>query len=277
MSGTTHAPRRALHHLNSAPLFSPRRLGVQLSAVKDEPKTTSGRKTSSSRPGTASTRDSEARKTTSGRKTESNRAATSPPPRQQSSQQQPQRAPKQPQQQQNGRKPAGAAGGNGGSHLDGAMRRHPLFSRFYDTTLLLGDCVMIVATEASSERIEWSAFPPLVGVMLAAWVAAGAWNGDYSPSGTRAHDDVPWQLSMFGPTYGAVLGAALTWAFASTAAVAAYAGLVAAGLLAAGPIVEDLNTEDLSPQLEVIVALLVTMTCWRGIAAKLRPMPEDKD
>ena len=29
----------------------------------------------------------------------------------------------------------------------------------------------------------------------------------------------------------------------------------------AAPLVEGLNTEDLSPQLEVVVALLITMTC----------------
>ncbi|KXZ53408.1 hypothetical protein GPECTOR_7g1305 [Gonium pectorale] len=158
------------------------------------------------------------------------------------------------------------------SRLDHYMRTHPLFSRFYDTTLLLGDCVMILATEASSERIEWSSFPALVGVLLVSWVTAGAWNGDYSPNGTRAHEDVPWQLSMLGPTFGSILGAALTWAFASTAAAAAYAALVAGNALDAAPVVEGLNTDDLSPQLEVIVALLITMTCWRGIASRLRPM-----
>ena len=45
-----------------------------------------------------------------------------------------------------------------------------------------------------------------MGVLLGTWVAAGAWNGDYSPDGTRAHQDVPWQLAMLGPTYGAVGG-----------------------------------------------------------------------
>jgi hypothetical protein len=85
--------------------------------------------------------------------------------------------------------------GNGTSRLDSFLRRHPIFSRFYDGTLIFGDVVMVVATEvrragtcscahplslmqcavanpdllllaspfqASSERIEWSSFPMLV-------------------------------------------------------------------------------------------------------------------
>lgn len=54
-----------------------------------------------------------------------------------------------------------------------------MLSRFYDTTLLLGDAVMIAATEASSERIELSDMPTLIGVMLVAWLSAAAYNGDY--------------------------------------------------------------------------------------------------
>lgn len=240
---------------------------VVASAVKEERKTTSGRKgddqprrTTSGRstppgspPGTSSSRAST---TTSNRRTPS----PSPPPRQ---------APARPP-------PSALNGkGKGGSQLDGLMRRHPLLSRFYDTTLLLGDCVMIAATQTSSERIPWSDIPALLGVLLVCWVAAGAWNGDYSPSGTRAHDDVPWQLSMLGPTFGSVLGAALTWAFAATGSVAAYAVLVARNAMDAAPVVEGLNSDDLSPQLEVVVALLITMTCWRGIASRLRPSPSD--
>ncbi|KAG2438400.1 hypothetical protein HYH02_010855 [Chlamydomonas schloesseri] len=252
-------------------------------AVKEERKTTSGRKGDGGGGSPAST--------TSGRKSSaSTTPAGSPPGTSSTRPPPPPRWPHQTldkqQQQQARRTAAGAKGGaaaggpggggakgGGGSQLGDLMRRSPLLSRFSDGTLLLGDCVMILATEASSERIEWASFPALVGVLLGTWVAAGAWNGDYSPDGTRAHQDVPWQLAMLGPTYGAVLGAALTWSLAATASVAAYAGLVAGGLLDPVPVVEDINSEDMSPQLEVIVALLITMTCWRGIASKLRPHP----
>lgn len=56
---------------------------------------------------------------------------------------------------------------------------------------------------------------------------------------------------MLGPTFGSVLGAALTWAFAATGSVAAYAVLVARNAMDAAPVVEGLNSDDLSPQLEV--------------------------
>lgn len=48
-----------------------------------------------------------------------------------------------------------------------------------------------------------------------------------------------------------MLGAALTWSLAATASVAAYSGLVAGGLLDPVPVVEGINSEDMSPQLEV--------------------------
>ncbi|PNW76286.1 hypothetical protein CHLRE_12g540700v5 [Chlamydomonas reinhardtii] len=252
------------------------------SAVKEERKTTSGRKGDGGGRSPSST--------TSGRKTAASSTPSTPggsPPGTASSRPPPpprwphQTLDKQQKQQQRrtggakGAAGGGAAGGGGGSgsQLGDLVRRNPLLRRFSDGTLLLGDCVMILATEASSERIEWASFPALVGVLLGTWVAAGAWNGDYSPDGTRAHQDVPWQLAMLGPTYGAVLGAALTWSLAATASVAAYSGLVAGGLLDPVPVVEGINSEDMSPQLEVIVALLITMTCWRGIASKLRPHP----
>ncbi|GIL49535.1 hypothetical protein Vafri_5736 [Volvox africanus] len=241
------------------------------SGVKGEGSRTGSSRSTASGGGSGSDSSSKTTTTTSGRKDggSTTRPGTpSPPPAQQ--RQTKQQAPPPPRRSTS---PSPGAALGGGSRLDSYMRKHPIFSRFYDTTLLLGDCVMILATEASSERIEWSSFPALVGVLLVCWVTAGAWNGDYSPGGSRAHEDVPWQLSMLGPTFGSVLGAALTWAFAATASVAAYAVLVARNALDAAPVMEGLNSDDLSPQLEVVVALLITMTCWRGIASKLRPLP----
>ncbi len=43
--------------------------------------------------------------------------------------------------------------------------------------------VTVLPLQTSSERIPWSDIPALLGVLLVCWVAAGAWNGDYSPSG----------------------------------------------------------------------------------------------
>ncbi len=46
--------------------------------------------------------------------------------------------------------------------------------------------------------------------------------------------------------------------------------LIELNMLDAAPMVDDLTSENLSPQLEVAVAALITMSCHRGIAAKLR-------
>ncbi|GIL73574.1 hypothetical protein Vretimale_5185 [Volvox reticuliferus] len=272
--GSSAIPRLLCQAYRSKPA---RGLNILARTVKEGRKSTSGVKGEGSRTGSSRSTasgggtGSSSSRTTSGRKDGSNTTRPSTP----SPQPQPQQQRQAKQQAQPPRRSASPSSGaaQGGSRLDSYMRKHPLLSRFYDTTLLLGDCVMILATEASSERIEWSSFPALVGVLLVCWVTAGAWNGDYSPGGSRAHEDVPWQLSMLGPTFGSVLGAALTWAFASTASVAAYAVLVARNALDAAPVVEGLNSDDLSPQLEVVVALLITMTCWRGIVSKLRPLP----
>lgn len=40
--------------------------------------------------------------------------------------------------------------------------------------------------------------------------------------------------------------------------------------LSAAALMDGLGTDDLSPQLEVAVAALITMPCWRGIAARIR-------
>lgn len=36
------------------------------------------------------------------------------------------------------------------------------------------------------------------------------------------------------------------------------------------PLVQDINSDNASPQLEIVVAMLITMMCYRGIAAQLR-------
>jgi len=62
----------------------------------------------------------------------------------------------------------------------------------------------------------------------------------------------------------------VTWAVAAIMAAGTYACLVSQAIIDSYPLMEGLGTEDLSPQLEIAVASLITMSCWRGIAAKLR-------
>jgi hypothetical protein len=113
-------------------------------------------------------------------------------------------------------------------------------------------------------------------VLIFCWVGAGVVNGDYSPRGSRAYDDLPWQLMTLPmlpavrPKQGHMSGGArgnctaaqfpdahaqthkprppsrlnqqimsgcLTWALAATASVAAYSVLVAENALDYAPIV----------------------------------------
>lgn len=43
------------------------------------------------------------------------------------------------------------------------IRQNPILNRLYDGTLVLGDCVMLAATEVSSERITFEDLPTLAG------------------------------------------------------------------------------------------------------------------
>ena len=135
---TTFAPHHAVH------------------PSQEERKTTSGRKGDGGGRSPSST--------TSGRKTAASSTPSTPggsPPGTASSRPPPpprwphQTLDKQQKQQQRrtggakGAAGAAAAGGGGGSgsQLGDLVRRNPLLRRFSDGTLLLGDCVMILATE----------------------------------------------------------------------------------------------------------------------------------
>ncbi|KAJ9506470.1 hypothetical protein QJQ45_019452 [Haematococcus lacustris] len=136
-----------------------------------------------------------------------------------------------------------------------------------DGTLLVGDVVMVVATEVSSERIPLEVLPQLAGVMAGSWVMAGLLMGDYK--GTMPESE-NWYLNLLGPSFTAIINCCLTWSIAVTLALAVSSLCVANNILPSEPFFEDLATENLSPQLEVAVASLVTMCAWRGIAARLR-------
>jgi hypothetical protein len=154
------------------------------------------------------------------------------------------------------------------SELEALMRRTPGLNRFLDGTLILGDAVMVLATEASSERLPLDSMPALAGVAVAAWIAAGALLGDYSktpdPDANPLSDAVGW------PIVQAVVSAMVTWAVALVASIAGFSWLVSQYLVDPVVVLEVPHDGELSPQIEVSVALLVTMACWRGTAARLR-------
>ena len=59
-------------------------------------------------------------------------------------------------------------------------------------------------------------------------------------------------------------------ALAAVLSILTYSVLVQQCVISPAPLMDGLGTDDLSPQLEVAVASLITMPCWRGIAAKIR-------
>jgi len=145
----------------------------------------------------------------------------------------------------------------------------PLLARFGDGALMLGDCVMIAATEASSDRVGWAAMPVLGGVLLGSWLLVAVARGDYAPP----REEPSSLAAMLGlPALVAITDAMLTWALTVPCALAAYAGLVSSGSvppelmlhLGEGP------HRGLAPQMEVVLATVITLSAWRGIAARLR-------
>lgn len=158
------------------------------------------------------------------------------------------------------------------SGWDTFVRSTPLFNRFVDGTLIFGDCVMILATEGASDRMPLvEGWPYLVAAVIISWVAVSGARGDYSG---KADDSDMLLLSVGFPVFLAVLNATVTWAAAILASLPLYAYLVSHFMVEASSVLV-LNDEatQMAPQMEVSTALLVTMSCWRGIVAKLRYLP----
>lgn len=127
---------------------------------------------------------------------------------------------------------------------------------------------MVLATELSSERLPYEQLPALAGVTVTSWVLAAALLGDYTkepdPDANPLSDALGW------PIFIAIVNSMLTWAVALVASLLGYSWLVSNFIVEPEMIMEVARDGQLSPQLEVSVALLITMSCWRGMAARLR-------
>lgn len=80
----------------------------------------------------------------------------------------------------NGRSPHNRNNKQQVSQLEAFVRDTPVLNRFLDGTLILGDAVMLIATEASSERVPTEQIPALAAVAVGSWIIAGAVLGDYA-------------------------------------------------------------------------------------------------
>lgn len=168
--------------------------------------------------------------------------------------------------QRNNRNQRGKQGGE--TRMEVFMRTTPGFNRFLDGPLIAGDVVMLLATEVSSERLSWEQMPYLGSVIVAAWVLAGGVTGDYTLE--EDPDDNPLSRALGWHIMVAIINACITWAVAMIPASVMYAFLVSHFLVEPQSVLELQRDGVLSPQLEISVALLITMSCWRGMAAKLR-------
>ncbi|KAI8474853.1 MAG: hypothetical protein J3K34DRAFT_406794 [Monoraphidium minutum] len=154
------------------------------------------------------------------------------------------------------------------TELEEFMRETPGLNRLVDGTLILGDAVMVLATQAASERVPLGEAPYLAAVAALSWVLAGAVMGDYKAE--PGPDDNPLSNMLGWPVVVSIANACITWAVAMVPSMLGFSILVSNYLVAPETVLELERDGMLSPQLEISVALLVTMLCWRGMATKLR-------
>lgn len=83
-------------------------------------------------------------------------------------------------------------------------------------------------------------------------------------------DENPLSNAMGWPIFQAVVNAMITWAASIVVAIIGYSWLVSNFFVDAETVLEVTRDGMLSPQLEISVAMLITMSCWRGMAARLR-------
>lgn len=177
--------------------------------------------------------------------------------------------PSQTSSSSNSRPPSGQGDKQQGiSGIETFIRNTPVANRFLDGLLILGDAVMLLATELSSERIPLEQVPALASVAILSWIAAGAILGDYAM--LRDPDENPLSNAMGWPIFQAVVNAMITWAVALVLSIGGFSWLVSNYVVEPELVLEVARDGQLSPQLEISVALLITMSCWRGMAARLR-------
>ncbi|KAK9810509.1 hypothetical protein WJX72_012008 [[Myrmecia] bisecta] len=143
-----------------------------------------------------------------------------------------------------------------------------------DPTLVWGDCMMLLSTELASDRVPKDQMGLLSGVLVAAWVgvAVAVTKGDY-----RYKYSEPSMIYFNSPYATAMLiamfTAATTWALFVPTALAAYASMVVHHLLDVDVIRQPASSPyALPPELEVVMAVLWTVSSWRGIYAAYRLM-----
>jgi hypothetical protein len=152
------------------------------------------------------------------------------------------------------------------------FRKSPVFSQFVDGTMVLGDSVMVFATQMACNRISFSDNTFIGCIMFLCWIFTAASKGDYKGLPPVPSNNVEFFNSGY-PILAAAMSACATWALAITASVAVFSFLIAHNLLDAAPITQIPQDSDVAPETEVLVALLITMACWRSVLQRFRMFP----
>lgn len=87
---------------------------------------------------------------------------------------------------------------------------------------------------------------------------------------TADPDANPLSNALGWPIFQAVVDAMITWAVSMVVSIIGFSWLVSNFMVDAEAVLEVTRDGMLSPQLEISVAMLITMACWRGMAARLR-------
>lgn len=136
-----------------------------------------------------------------------------------------------------------------------------------DAPLILGDVWMLSATQMSTQLIEPDDSTPLLALAVAIWLVVSALRGDYDFA-EREDEDAPFLVGWSVVT--GVLDACFSWACYTVLLLAVLSLAVSHGMLDAAPVLTVDASSKVSPVLEVQIALLITMTAWRGFYYGLR-------
>jgi hypothetical protein len=139
--------------------------------------------------------------------------------------------------------------------------------RDVDVALVCGDAWMVATTHMVTDLIPISELTTFTMVALPLWGTIAAIRGDYT-SYARIQEEgsflVGWSV------YVGVLQACFSWLFFTVGHLLTLSFLITHGLLDSAPVIDIEAGARVPPILEVDVALLITMSAWRGMYYALR-------
>eukprot|EP01025_Chloroclados_australasicus_P064957 TRINITY_DN8774_c0_g1_i3.p2 TRINITY_DN8774_c0_g1~~TRINITY_DN8774_c0_g1_i3.p2 ORF type:complete len:205 (-),score=12.87 TRINITY_DN8774_c0_g1_i3:362-976(-) len=135
-----------------------------------------------------------------------------------------------------------------------------------DGPKLMGDLVMVWATQLATNRVPQDDKLILGTILLTCWVGTAWLRGDYSIYQVDEGEEWLHMASPFYPTYKAFTRTFFTWAMFTPPLLFAYSLLVANNMLVDSvPLITITNDANLPAELEMMVALCITLSCWRGM------------